>query len=518
MAMTETKPTTEGTSVEADSFVAPTAFEKVIGSGDHTTVGRGFILGGLFGLLLSGVGLALAAANLIPDEGFGVPSGMWVSSLLGLVVLGVAPLLVGLALVVVPRQVASPAVAFPGAAALALWTWAVAGVLYVVGILLDGGITGGDIDGARLSMLSLGAILVALSIALSCIATTVLSHRPLGMGLSKVPFFSWSMLVAAPVWILSFASAAAHIVVGQISHTNAAGLALIYESGIAWLVGAPAVYMLAIPALGIAADVVARASRRRIKPYGALQGAIGMYAVLSFGAWAQAASARQTALWALVVIAAAVPLLAVLGGLADTLRRGKLDTSPAVLCALLAIVLALLGVLVAALQALDTAGAGYLWGFNAQALAWSQGLFLFAAASLGAFAGLATWSTQVFGSAQPGPFAGSGLAVMLGGGLGGLVMVVQAIATADGGSGLADGLFYGLMAVAGVLVALGGLGGLAAAGKSASTDAVLDENDGLTFEWAAPVDADSGYGDDRIEYVLSPYPLLDRRGETGEEH
>ena len=33
------------------------------------------------------------------------------------------------------------------------------------------------------------------------VATTVLSHRPLGMGLSSVPLFSWSMLVAAPVWI-----------------------------------------------------------------------------------------------------------------------------------------------------------------------------------------------------------------------------------------------------------------------------------------------------------------------------
>lgn len=520
MTMTETRPTSDpGSAVDVDAPVEPTAVEKVLGSGEYSTIGRGFVIGSLVGLAISAAGLAVAAIDRTTDDGlFGAPSGLWIGSLVGLALLGAAPLLIGLGISVVPRQVASAAIAFPRAAALALWSWVLAGLIYIVGVLLGGGIGGTDIDGARLTNLSLGVILVALSIAASCIATTVLSHRPLGMGLSKVPFFSWSFLVAAPVWILSFASAAAHVYVGQISQAPPARLDLGFQSGIAWLFAAPGVYMLAIPVLGIAADIVANTAKRRIGPYGVLQGLIAAYAILSFGAWTQVSAARQTVIWVLIVVIAGLPVLAVLGGLGDTVRRGgKPSAGPAFVAALVALLLILGGVLVAALQALDTTGKGYLWAFDVSALQWAQGVFLISAALVGGFAGLGHWSRQVFGSDAATKFSGSAISVLVGGGLLATILAVQGIATADSRDGLAAGLFYAVVTVGAALVALGGLSGIAAAVAAGSRTDSIDPEDGLTLEWAPPVDVNSGYGEDQPEYVLSPYPLLDRRGDAGEE-
>lgn len=520
MTMTETRPTSDpGSAVDVDAPVEPTAVEKVLGSGEYSTIGRGFVIGSLIGLTVSAAGLAVAAIDRTTDDGlFGAPAGLWIGSLVGLALLGAAPLLIGLGISVVPRQLASAAIAFPRAAALALWSWALAGVIYVVGILLGGGVGGTDIDGSRLTNVSLGAILVALSIAASCIATTVLSHRPLGMGLSKVPFFSWSFLIAAPVWILSFASAAAHVYVGQISQAPPVRLDLAFQSGVAWLFAAPGVYMLAIPVLGIAADVVANTAKRRIGPYGVLQGLIAVYGVLSFGAWTQVSAARQTALWALVVVIAGLPVLAVLGGLLDTVRRGgKLAAGPSFIGAVLALLLVLAGVLTGALQALDTAGKGYLWAFDVSALQWAQGVFLISAALVGGFAGVGHWSRQVFGTDAATKFGGSAISVLVGGGLVATVLAVQAIATADGRDGLAAGLFYAAVTAGAALVALGGLSGLAASVAAGAGHDPDDPDNGLTLEWDAAVDADSGFGEDQPGYVLSPYPLLDRRGDVGEE-
>jgi len=525
MALTETRPEIDRGGDVSPDRPAPSQIERLIGSGDHLSNGRvllGFSL--VFGAL-SAAGLALAALDRTTADGLlgGISDVLWPSSLVGLVLMGVMPLLVGLGIAIVPLQVGSPSVAFPRAAGLTVWTWLIGALLFITSVVIDGGIGGADDDAARIGNLSMGVMMAALALGMVCIATTVLSHRPLGMGLARVPFLSWSMLVAAPIWILSMGSALAHVVVGQITGADAAGLAEGFDGGIAWLLRAPSVHLLAIPALGIAADAVVHVTGRRLRPHGAFQGAIAAYAVLAFGAWTQLPAARNTFIWAAFVLGAALPILAQLGGLADTLRRGGRIPALAALGGSLLALLLVLGVVgAAAVQALDTAGSGQLWNLRTDLLGDTQALFAIAAGLLAGIAGLAHWSERLFGAPAPDGVAKGGVAgVLAGGALAATVLLVEGIAAGDGRDGLPEGLVYGLVAAGGLLVVLGVLGGLTAAlgAARASYEGVEpagEVTEGMTLEWAGRGAAVAGVA--HTDHVRSPYPLADLRdGDTADE-
>jgi len=521
MALTETRPATDPAgSVADDTRTGPSQIEELIGSGDHLTIGRLYIGFSLLFMALAAAGLALAGVDSLSEDGLlGLTDALWSSSLVALVMMGALPLLLGLAVYIVPRQIGSAAIAFPRAAALSLWAWVVGAGIFAVGVALGGGVSGTDLEGAQLSSLSLGVMMAALSLGAICVATTVLSHRPIGMGLSKVPFFAWSMLVATPVWILTFGSTGAHIFLGWISEADALGLAEAWANGISWFLRVPSVYMLAIPALGIAADVVAKVAGRRIRQYGMVQGFIAAYAVLSFGAWTQTPRALQTFLWIGWVLLAAVPVVALLGVLGDTLRRGSPSAATSLIGSFLVFLLILGGVLAGALQALDTAGSGSLFGFDTMALEWAQGFFLFGAATTGALAGLAHWSPRIFGAPAPeGQGKGAVTAVLLGSGLLATAYLAEGLAGANEQS-LGTEVFGALLAIGGALVLLGAVAGLAMTLSAARVGFDVpdpDDDTGLTLEWAPPGLPVAGVAQE-LAYVNSPYPLLDLRGDDDEE-
>lgn len=520
MALTQTRPSTEDSGFVSDSTTdAPSGLEGTIGTGDHLVVGRLFIGFSLIYLALSALGLMLAGVDGLGDDGLiGLPSALWTSAPVAFVLLGAVPLLLGIAVHVVPLQVGSPTIAFPRAAALSLWGWAISSVIFLVGVALDGGIGGEDLKSSRLSSVALGGVMVALSIGAVCVATTVLSHRPLGMGLSKVPFFAWSMLVAAPVWIMTFGSTTAHVFLGRISQADAPGLLERWVEGMSWSLRVPSIYMVAIPALGIAADVAAKSVGRRMSPYGVVQAMIATYAVFSFGAWAQTPGSMQSALWVMWVLVAAVPVLGLLGAVLDVLRRGRPEASASLAASLLVFLLLLGGVLAGALQGLDTAGKGQLLGFDTTSLEIAQTYFLFGAALLGGVAGLFHWSRRIYSApAAEGQAKGVLAASLLGSGLLGTLFLAEGVAGAADQSMDAKLLSAGA-AVGGLLVllaALAGVGATLSASGAGSRRPDADDDAGLTLEWL-PGGVVPGVQPE-IAYVNSPYPLMDSRGDTEEE-
>jgi heme/copper-type cytochrome/quinol oxidase subunit 1 len=132
MALTETRPDTTVT-VPVEEHVNPwdtgeeyPSLARIIGSGDHKTLGRLYIgLALVFGLVawvlqtLSAVD-GIEDADLIPED---TVFQIYTLGKLSLVFLAGVPLLIGLATYVVPLQVGSRTVAFPRAAAAAFWTW-----------------------------------------------------------------------------------------------------------------------------------------------------------------------------------------------------------------------------------------------------------------------------------------------------------------------------------------------------------------------------------------------------------
>ncbi|CAB4898671.1 unannotated protein [freshwater metagenome] len=515
MTLTDTRSTSDNPAATAGPPV-PTALERVMGTGEHQAIGRTFILSSLLLMAVSAGALAVGGLTALGSSGpLDVSDPLWSSALVAMVLIGALPLLLGLAICLVPMQVGSEAIAFPRATALSLWAWLISAAIFIISVPLDGGVGGAKLEAARLGMLSMGAMMIALSLGAACVATTVLSHRPVGMSLSKVPFFSWSMLVAAPIWILTFGSTVAHVFLGQISQANAAGLALRYSAGVSWFLRAPAVYMLAIPVLGICCDLVAQACGRRFARYGTVQALIAMYGVFSFGAWSQTAGGRENILWIAFVALAAVPVLGLLGLVADTLRHQKPVVTPGLIGVLFAFLLLLGGLLSGVLEALNTTGSSTLFSFEAAGLGWAQGVFLLSAAFVGGLAALSAWSRVVLRASAPNAIAGASMAAgLIGGGLLGTVFLIQGIT----GFGLNRSFFNVWVAAAASLLALGALLGLMMAlvtSRGNSAEPAESGSAGLTLEWAATELSAQDHAVLLRTIVASPYPLLDFRS-TGE--
>lgn len=513
MALTETRPDPTAAAPPPAHRPAPGPLERLIGSGDHLSIGRLFIGFSLVLLALALVGRLVLGLDLATDNGIlGDNQGMLgTSSLVGLAFVGAIPLLLGLAITVVPLQLGAPSIAFPRAAALSLWGWLISAVIFLTSVVLKGGIGGTDTDAARLGNVSLGGMMVALALASVSVATTVMSSRPEGMGLARVPLFSWSMLVAATVWILTIGSAFAHVLVGQISQADATGLAENFANGLSWLLRAPAVYVLAIPVLGIAADAVCAASGRPLRQYGVLQGLVAAFGILSFGVWAQTGTALNTALWTVFALAIAVPVLGLLGGLGDAMRRGSVTVSPALLAGLLSLVLLLGAVLCGLLVALDLAGSGRLFGLAQGALFAGQALFVVGAAVLGGIAGLLHWAPLIWGGAVHRGTGGLAVVLVLAGsGILGTVGLVESIVTRDDPTAAAAllGAFGALGSLLFLLGVLGALAGSVTSAREASEHPGAEPaGSGLTLEWAFPRPA-VGDAVPELPAVTSATPLL----------
>ncbi len=518
MALTETAPPAieePGAPPATGTRPAPTAVERVIAAVDHVTIGRVMVAVSLLASLVSLVVLALSnfdAATL--DDGV-AGTGMLGDALsvrfaanapIALLLCGVIPLFLGLAIVVVPRQVGSPAIAFPRLAAFATWTWLLSTVLFVVAVAADGSYGGSDTEMARLGNVAVGGLLVSLAMGAVCVAVTVLALRPVGMRLGDVPFFAWSMFVAASVWILTFPSALASVVFVHIQRPNATDIAITGLDGISWLFRQPSVYVALLPALGIAIDAAAVAVSGRPRFRGVAQGMIGAAGLLSFGAWAQDDVARNTLVWVLVCAAVALPLLGVLGAVGDTLRRQRPRLLSPVGFALVSLLVALLGAAVGLLQVIDTFGEGELVGFGTAELARGQ-LFLVLGAALAAgLGGAHLWGRLAFGDQLPeAPAKGLAPLVLAGAALLGLGPAIYGLVLANDADadpalwGVVAGLGALLLALAVVATLAGGL--KARRAESADDAPGFDTWDGGgTLEWSDP--------DAWPTTVESPYPLL----------
>ena len=116
---------------------------------------------------------------------------------IGLVFGVLAPLLLGVALAVVPLQLGARSLAFPKLAAAGFWTWLSGLVLVIISLADNGGPGGGNAKMVDLFLAAHVLLVVGLAAISLALATTILTTRAPGMRLGRVPFFSWSVLVAA---------------------------------------------------------------------------------------------------------------------------------------------------------------------------------------------------------------------------------------------------------------------------------------------------------------------------------
>jgi heme/copper-type cytochrome/quinol oxidase subunit 1 len=534
MTVTEAPP--DAVAIASTSPSAPPAgLAALVGSGDPRTVGKLFVGTSLLFLLVSGVAGVLIGFERVDTSGAdvldaGVLSQVYTLHSVSGLLLVVLPLLVGLATAVVPLQVGASTVAFPRASAAAYWTYLVSGGLMLAAFALDGGPFGSDADAVVLFVAALIALVVALCVATISVVTTVLTLRAPGMTLRRTPLFSWSLLVAGVVWLLTLPVLAAMMLLAYVDlrygQQFLGGSDGLYNR-IAWVFWQPTVYAFAVPALGIIADVVPVFAQRRHHRHGLAMGLVGLFGALGFGAWVQLGVTvdgsgdaptpwRFEGPWIVVGVMALLPVLGLLGLWTTTLRRGRVKLAGPLLLALVAGMLLVVGVGAGVATVVESADlVGTTW-MTAQANAVLIGTLT------AAFAGLAFWAPKLYGKVLPDGLVGlSGLLLLLGtlayvvpDGASGVLDQMRFVA--GGADDLADAdvdtveLLNLISAIGGVVVVAGVLAFLAAVASRRRGPVGDDPWTGHTLEWATASPPPVGNFASLPE-ITSEAPLYDAR-------
>jgi cytochrome c oxidase subunit 1 len=221
----------------------------------------------------------------------------------------VMPILVGcFGNFLIPLMIGARDMAFPLLNMLSFWVGAVAGVIMLAGFFVEGGHASAGWTGyAPLSAnplysgVDLGQDLWIISLIVLGVSslmgsinyiTTIINMRAPGMTLFRMPLTVWSLFIVAILLLLALpvlTSALGMLLFDRIGGTSfflpeGGGQPLLWQH-LFWFFGHPEVYVLILPAMGIASDVLATFSRKPIFGYHAMAFSMVGIAFLSWVVW-----------------------------------------------------------------------------------------------------------------------------------------------------------------------------------------------------------------------------------------
>jgi cytochrome c oxidase subunit I len=303
-------------------------FRTYIFSTDHKTIGKQFLTMGLGMLVLGGILALLVRWELawpetaVPGMGW-VPEPIMYEGIIPpetynafftmhatiMIFFAVMPILVGcFGNFLIPLMIGARDMAFPLLNALSFWTAVPAGILMLASFFVTGGAaaagwtsyaplsavpayTGVD-WGQNLWCLSL--IVLGFSSLMGSVnyITTVINMRAPGMTWFRLPLTIWALFVTAILLLLALPVLTAAL--GMLLFDRLGGTHFFLPAGggepllwqhLFWFFGHPEVYILILPAMGIASDVLSVFARKPIFGYHAMAFSIIGIAFLSWVVW-----------------------------------------------------------------------------------------------------------------------------------------------------------------------------------------------------------------------------------------
>ena len=517
MALTDTRPESGTEAITSTEAAVPSPV-TILGSGDHKAIGTVYVVASLLFGAAGWVVASLASAHAIGSQSFLSASAfqtMFTLSHIGLILLVVVPLFLGLATYVVPLQVGARTVAFPRAAAAALWAWLLSSGVLIVANCIDGGFDGGRPKAVALGMFAIMGLVLSLLLGTVCVITTAITLRTPGMRLDRVPMTTWGFLVGGSIWILTLPALFAELLLLWVDQRYGTGTSFsakpVQWSMVSWVADQPQVFAFLVPGLGIIADVIATFTGARLAQRKVLQVSIGAFGVLSVGVFAQtmfAAEFRTQPLWVAMSLLIVLPVLLVFAVVGASFKSGKPSLKSPLGLAVAALLLSLLAVVAGALNAISALELSTTGVFAA-----GQFFLTVAAAFTAGAAGVLYWAPKITGRQSIDAAGKLGVLLFLGGGaLAGLPLCVLGFDTKFTGLADAHDALMWISVIGGLLLALGALVTLAGLLSGARKGAPEAGNDpwgtGQTLEWACPSPPPTGnFGD--LAVVRSPEPLLD---------
>ncbi|HVE19689.1 MAG TPA: cbb3-type cytochrome c oxidase subunit I, partial [Ilumatobacteraceae bacterium] len=253
---------------------------------DHKRIGRLFISVSLVALL----GVVVIALLLGIERIDGEAAMLDVNSIpqlfalyrVGLTFVVLVPLLLGIAIAVVPLQLGARSLTFPRLAASGFWAWCIGAVLVIISIAANGGPGGGNSKFVGLFLVSHIVLLLGLIAAAGSLATTILTTRAPGMNMRRVPVFSWSALVSALGLLLVLPAVIGALIFTYVDYRNGRigfGGNQAINDWIGFGSTQPATFVYAVPVFGFAAEVIAVASGRKLPMRGVIFTGLGLLGI-----------------------------------------------------------------------------------------------------------------------------------------------------------------------------------------------------------------------------------------------
>jgi len=238
---------------------------------DHKRIGRLFIGCALLIAIAAAALGAVVGVERISATGYSLLDKDSVTQIFSLYRVGLSfgvmlPLLLGVAIAVVPLQVGAKTIAFARAAMFGFWMW-LAGVGLAIGsTIANGGPGGGNAKMVDLFLLGMGiAVIGALAAAVS-VVTTVLTSRAPGMTLLRVPMSSWSALTGGVALVLTLPVLFGTLVYLYVDHRYAR-VAFGGNKGVSdwmgWSLTQPQTYVYVAMGAGVLAEIAAVVSGKR---------------------------------------------------------------------------------------------------------------------------------------------------------------------------------------------------------------------------------------------------------------
>ena len=302
---------------------------------DHKKIGLLYIGSGLVFFLIAGL-MALLMRSELAAPGLQFLDNSTYNELFtmhgtAMIFFFAAPVAFGFANFILPLQIGAPDMAFPRLNAMSFWLFLGGGLVTFSGFLTVNGAaafgwTGYSplsdatySPGAGASLWIMGLILSGASGILGAVnfLATVFTLRAPGMGMFRLPIFTWNMLVVSLLIILTFPVLTSALVMLFLDRTVGAGFFDPSQGGNAilwqhlfWFFGHPEVYILILPFFGIITEIVPVFARKPLFGYRALIFATILIGALSFSVWAHhmfTTGAINTYFFSIATMAIAIP-------------------------------------------------------------------------------------------------------------------------------------------------------------------------------------------------------------------
>jgi len=284
---------------------------------DHKRLGIMYIVSGILFLLVAGsmattIRLQLVVPNnhLVPPQVFNRLMTMHGTTMIFLVAI---PILFGFGNYLIPLMLGARDLAFPRLNAFGFWLFLFGALLLYFSYLAGDGLSGAgsapDVGwfayaplterpfsrGSSTDYWILGIALAGIGTTATAVnlLATAASMRCRGMTLGRMPLFVWLMLTSSAQLLIALPPLTAAQVMllldrflgAHFFDTQAGGSAVLWQHFF-WLFGHPEVYVLVLPAFGIASEIIPVFSRKPIFGYPVMVAASVGIGLISISVWA----------------------------------------------------------------------------------------------------------------------------------------------------------------------------------------------------------------------------------------